>query len=139
MMKKVWINGTFDVLHLGHLHLIKEASKLGEVKAGIDSDKRVKLLKGSTRPINTEQDRKEFLLSIKGVDSVEIFNTDQELSDLIKSYGPDYFVIGNDYENKKIIGIEHAKEIVFIPRIKNYSSTGVISKIRYDEKNPSSR
>jgi len=134
MTKKIWINGTFDVLHIGHLHLIKEAANLGSVKVGIDSDQRVRELKGESRPINSENDRRDFLLAIKGVDSVEIFNTEDELIDLIKSYSPDCFVIGNDYTEKKIIGIEHVKEIVFIPRIKNYSSTEIISKIISNEK-----
>jgi D-beta-D-heptose 7-phosphate kinase/D-beta-D-heptose 1-phosphate adenosyltransferase len=138
-MKKVWINGTFDILHLGHLHLIKEAGKLGSVKIGIDSDERVKTLKGESRPINNYSYRIEFLLAIKGVDSVQVFSSDEELIELIANYSPDYFVIGSDYKNKRIIGAEFAKEIVFIERLGDYSSTSSISQIISNEKNSSNR
>jgi rfaE bifunctional protein nucleotidyltransferase chain/domain len=127
-MKKVWINGTFDVLHLGHLILISEAFNLGSLKIGIDSDKRIRDIKNKFRPINSEHERKEMLLALRGVDSVDIFNSEEELADLIKSYSPDYFVIGSDYKDKKIVGSEFAKEIVFIERIRGYSSTEKIMK-----------
>jgi D-beta-D-heptose 7-phosphate kinase/D-beta-D-heptose 1-phosphate adenosyltransferase len=138
-MKKVWVNGTFDILHLGHIHLIKEAAKLGSVKIGIDSDERVKILKGENRPINNSLYRSEFLLAIKGVDSVEVFSSEEELTELIARYSPDYFVIGSDYKDKRIIGKEFAKEIVFIERLGDYSSTSSISQIISNEKNSSNR
>lgn len=138
-MKKVWINGTFDVLHLGHLYLIREAAKLGSVKIGIDSDERIRSLKGINRPINTALERREFLLNIKGVDSVVIFSSENSLLDLISNYSPDYFVIGSDYKDKRIIGKEFAKEIVYIERLTGYSSTNKISQIISNEKNSSNR
>jgi D-beta-D-heptose 7-phosphate kinase/D-beta-D-heptose 1-phosphate adenosyltransferase len=138
-MKKVWINGTFDVLHIGHLYLIREAAKLGSVKIGIDSDARVKFLKGESRPINNVVHRREFLFAIKGVDSVEVFSSEDELIDLISKYSPDYFVIGSDYKDKRIIGAEFAKEIIFIERLGDYSSTSSISQMISNEKNSSNR
>ena len=56
--KKVWVNGTFDVLHIGHLKLLEFASTYGELRVGIDTDKRVKELKGNDRPFNNTEDRK---------------------------------------------------------------------------------
>lgn len=125
-MKKVWINGAFDVIHLGHIFLIKEACKLGYLKIGIDSDNRIRENKNKFRPINSEYERKEMLLSLKGVESVEIFSSDDELVNLIKSYSPDYFVIGSDYKEKKIIGVDFAKEIIFVDRLYGYSSSNKI-------------
>ena len=72
----VWVNGTFDILHRGHLELFEFASKLGRVRVGIDTDERVKNLKGDNRPINRFQDRKYFLESLTFIDSVVGFSTD---------------------------------------------------------------
>lgn len=125
--KKIWVNGTFDVLHVGHIRLLKFASELGFLKVGIDSDTRVKKLKGQDRPFNNQEVRKEMLLSLKSVDSVEIFGEDYELEKLIKNFSPDYFVIGSDYENKNIIGGKFAKKIVFFDRIENYSTSKILN------------
>jgi cytidyltransferase-like protein len=92
-MKKVWTNGTFDVLHVGHLKLLEYAASFGELTVGIDSDKRVKELKGLDRPFNNTQDRKYFLESINFVHSVVVFNSREELIDMVKEFEPDYMVI----------------------------------------------
>ena len=64
-MKKVWINGCFDVLHRGHIELFEYAKSLGEkLIVGIDSDAKVKQDKGDDRPINCLEDRKYVLESI---------------------------------------------------------------------------
>ena len=84
-MKKIVVNGTFDVLHLGHLALLNYAKSLGDhLTVAIDSDQRVKLLKGNTRPINSAVERKTLLENLRAVDQVEIFNLDSELIDIIK-------------------------------------------------------
>ena len=59
---KVWVNGTFDILHRGHIELIKFASQFGKLRVGIDSDGRVKELKGDKRPFNTIEQRNPHLL-----------------------------------------------------------------------------
>ena len=56
---KVWVNGTFDVLHVGHVKLLEFASQFGILRVGIDTDKRVKELKGDDRPFNNQEDRKK--------------------------------------------------------------------------------
>jgi D-beta-D-heptose 7-phosphate kinase/D-beta-D-heptose 1-phosphate adenosyltransferase len=61
---RVWVNGTFDVLHRGHIELLEYASKFGKVRVGIDTDERVKQLKGDSRPINRWSDREYLLKNI---------------------------------------------------------------------------
>jgi rfaE bifunctional protein nucleotidyltransferase chain/domain len=125
---KVWVNGTFDVLHRGHLELFEFASKLGKVRVGIDSDERVKKLKGETRPINSFLDRKYFLESLSFIDTVVEFNTDEELIRHIENWEPKYFVIGTDYYGKNIIGRDKAQNLVYFEKISGYSTTNIIQK-----------
>ena len=99
-MKKVWVNGCFDVLHYGHFQLLKYASSFGEVIVGIDSDKRVRKLKGKDRPFHTEKQRKSNLHRIKGIRKVKIFDTEKELIWNIENEKPDIMVIGEEYKNK---------------------------------------
>jgi rfaE bifunctional protein nucleotidyltransferase chain/domain len=125
---KVWMNGCFDILHHGHFRMIEFAKSLGEkLVIGIDTDERVKKMKGKDRPYHTTYERLYNLKSIKGVDNVFVFNTDDELSNLILSYKPDIFLIGSDYKNKLIIGSEYAKEIVFFDRLENFSTSNILS------------
>jgi len=126
-MKKVWTNGTFDVLHVGHLKLLEYAASFGELTVGIDSDKRVKELKGLDRPFNNTQDRKYFLESIKFVHSVVVFNSREELIDMVKEFEPDYMVIGSDYIDKPVYGSEYAKELVFFDKLEQYSTTTILN------------
>lgn len=129
-MKTIFTNGCYDILHLGHMALFEYAKSLGDrLIVGIDSDERVKKAKGSNRPINTSDVRKKMLLCLKYVDDVRIFNSDQELSLLVKEINPDIMVVGSDWKNKKVIGSEYAKEVKFFERIPNYSTTETISCI----------
>lgn len=127
-MKKVWINGCFDVLHHAHFKMIEFASTFGDMLViGIDSDERVKQLKGEDRPFHTEEERKYNLERIKGVKKVVIFNSEETLRELIKSYEPDVFVIGSDYMDKPIIGGNYAKSVVFFNRMENFSTTKILT------------
>jgi D-beta-D-heptose 7-phosphate kinase/D-beta-D-heptose 1-phosphate adenosyltransferase len=123
---RVWVNGTFDVLHIGHIKLLEFASQFGEVRVGIDTDERVKKLKGELRPINTIKDRIDFMNSIKYVNSSVSFSTDEELCDRIKEWNTDIIVVGNDYKDKKVIGSHLVKEVIFFEKIDGYSSTKII-------------
>jgi len=125
---KVWVNGTFDVLHRGHIELIQYAYNFGDVRVGIDYDKRVKEFKGNDRPINSFEDRKLLMESIKYVDSVVGFGTDKELENKIKEWKAEIMVIGSDYKNKQIIGSHLFKDIIYFDRIERYSSTEIIEK-----------
>jgi len=127
-MRKVWLNGCFDVLHHAHFKMIEFASTFGElVVIGIDSDRRVKELKGDDRPFHSEEERKYNLERIKGVSKVVIFDSSQLLEELIKTYEPDVFVIGSDYKNKPIIGEQYAKSIVYFNRMEDFSTTKILT------------
>jgi cytidyltransferase-like protein len=83
---KIWVNGTFDVMHIGHIKLLEHASSLGIVRVGLDTDERIKEKKGLKRPINTLQDRIDFMKSIKYVDSVVSFSSNEELEKRIEEW-----------------------------------------------------
>ena len=98
-----------------------------------DSDRRIRELKGSDRPVNNEYERCTMLFALKYVDRVETFDSDQELIDLIKGFEPDIMVKGSDYQNKPIIGAEYCKDIKFYDRFKHYSTTDTIQRINKRE------
>ena len=123
---RVWVNGTFDVLHIGHIKLLEFASQFGEVRVGIDTDERVKEFKGELRPINTIKDRIDFMNSIKYVNSSVSFSTDEELCNRIKEWNSDIIIIGNDYKDKRVIGSHLVKEVIFFDKIDGYSSKKII-------------
>ena len=95
---RVWVNGTFDVLHIGHVRLLEFAKTFGEVRVGVDTDQRVKERKGESRPYNSLDDRIDFLKSLKSVDSVVSFDSNDELCKRIQEWKPDLMVIGDDYD-----------------------------------------
>jgi D-beta-D-heptose 7-phosphate kinase/D-beta-D-heptose 1-phosphate adenosyltransferase len=129
-MKTVWINGTFDVLHMGHINLFIKAKKLagfkGSVIVGIDSDERIRELKGPTRPVNNIFDRFNFLRAIRYIDTVVTFSSAEELEAHIKQFNPDILLIGDDYKDKPIIGSQYVKEVVYFPRYGGLSSSKII-------------
>ncbi len=123
---RIWVNGAFDILHIGHIKLLKYAAAMGHLRVGIDTDDRIKELKGPTRPFNCFKDREEFLLSLRFVDDVVSFSTEEELIDQIKLYQPDIMVIGSDYKNRRIIGAEHVGKIVYFNRLDDISTTSIL-------------
>jgi D-beta-D-heptose 7-phosphate kinase/D-beta-D-heptose 1-phosphate adenosyltransferase len=129
---QVWINGSFDVLHTGHIKLFRMARVLaginGKVWVGIDDDERISSRKGPSRPINTLKDRMMFLSSIKYIDVVVPFASDDELEHYICEIEPDFMLIGDDYRDKPIIGSVFIKEIIYITR-DGKSSSDLISRI----------
>jgi D-beta-D-heptose 7-phosphate kinase/D-beta-D-heptose 1-phosphate adenosyltransferase len=130
--KIVWLNGTFDVLHAGHIKLFRHARKLagpaGRVVVGTDSDERIRELKGPTRPINNIFDRVDFLNAIKYIDCVVTFSSADELEARIKQFSPDILLIGNDYVDKPIVGSQFAKKVVYFPRYGGLSSSKIIGR-----------
>ncbi len=126
-MDKVWVNGTFDILHLGHICLLTYASSFGDVCVGLDTDRRIKQLKGENRPYNTLRERTEFLYALKSVKLVTSFDTDEELIEEIKRYSPDIMIIGEDYRDKPIIGSEFIPRIEYFKLVENKSTTHILS------------
>lgn len=124
----IWCNGCFDVIHRGHIELFRFARDLGDyLVVGIDTDERVKELKGPERPVNTLDDRVTVLESIDAIDEVVCFGSDQELKEKVRLYSPRYLVVGSDYRDKEVIGSEWADEVAFFSRIEGYSSTAYIN------------
>lgn len=129
-MKKVFVNGTFDLIHPGHIELLQYAKSLGDyLLVAIDSDHRVKQLKGSSRPVNCLATRLCIMSEFKSVDKAISFSTEEELKSIIKTYSPDLMIVGSDYTNKPVIGSEYAKELKFFDRVDNYSTTATIREI----------
>lgn len=130
IVMNIFVNGTFDILHRGHLELLNYAKGLGNfLLVGIDSDERVKEKKGSRRPIHNQEERKFFLENLKAVDSVDIFSNDQELKNMIKSFKPDIMVVGSDWKGKSVIGSHYAAKLIFFDRVGDYATTKTIQSI----------
>ena len=126
---RVWINGTFDVVHLGHIKLFQHAKTLyptSTICVGVDTDDRVHQLKGPNRPINPLQFRVEFLKSIRFIDQVVTFTTDSDLREEIALFNPDVMLIGDDYRHHTIIGEELIPRIEYVGRFDSLSTTSLI-------------
>jgi len=132
-MITVTVNGCFDVLHVAHVRLLQKAKAQGDwLIVLLNSDSSIKRLKGKSRPINKEQDRKEMLLALRFVDEVVIFYEDTPLKAL-ELIMPDVHVKGGKFDVKKTKAEKDlveswSGEVVFFPRVKGYSSTKVIKK-----------
>ena len=130
MNRIVWCNGTFDILHPGHIELFKVGKSLGDkLIVATDTDEKIRQDKGASKPINNLCDRISMLQAIKYIDEVFYFNDRKELEGLIKLYRPDILLLGDDWQGGDVVGIEYAKEARFLPRL-NYSTTDIIKKIR---------
>lgn len=131
--KIVLTNGVFDIIHPGHIKLLKIAKEQGDfLIVGLNSDKSTKILKGDERPINNENDRKSVIESIRYVDYAIIF--DETTADfLIKKIQPDVYVKGGDYSLENLPEKNSLKEntiVKFIDVIHNKSTTNIIKKIK---------
>ena len=123
----IFTNGCFDIIHIGHVQLLEFCASLGTVVVGLNSDESVKRLKGSSRPINNENDRLSLLLAIKYVDEVVIFEEDTPYQ-LIKSLKPNIIVKGGDYETQDVVGSDLA-EVRLFPYQKGHSTTEILRSL----------
>lgn len=127
-MKRILVNGTFDILHLGHLALLNYARSLGDhLTVAIDTDRRVRELKGPKRPINDQHQRRVMLENLRAVDEVVLFDTDQDLIDIVKKCS--IMVKGGDYRGRSVIGSTYAPQVIYYDRIDEYSTTQKIQDI----------
>ena len=124
------VNGTFDILHRGHIELLNFAKSQGDrLLVAIDTDRRVKELKGSGRPVNNQQDRKFHLENLKAVDGVMFFDTKEELIEIMKGWSPDVYVKGSDWKNGEGTAEQYSKEVIYYDRVGDYSTTNIIKNI----------
>jgi D-beta-D-heptose 7-phosphate kinase/D-beta-D-heptose 1-phosphate adenosyltransferase len=130
-MTTVMVNGTFDVLHPGHIALLNTARSYGDwLVVAIDTDRRVKELKGEQRPINNQTDRKIMLSNLKAVDFVVFFDSTEELIKLMELYKPEVYVKGSDWKHDKGSTAEqYCKRVIYYDRVGDYSTTNTIQNI----------
>lgn len=132
--KIVFTNGCFDILHKGHISYLNEAKRQGDLLVlGLNSDASVKRLKGESRPVNNEQDRKFVLENLRCIDFVEIFTEDTPYN-LIKHIQPSVLVKGGDWSVDQIVGSDIVMaaggEVKSLSFIDGYSTTNTIEKIK---------
>lgn len=132
--KIVFTNGCFDVLHYGHVRYLLEARKLGDLLVvGLNNDDSVRRLKGSTRPVNGENERAFVLAALSCVDYVSLFEEDTPV-ELIKIVRPDVLVKGGDYTIDNIVGADFVQRnggvVTTIPFVEGFSSTRIIEQLK---------
>ena len=128
---KVFTNGCFDIVHRGHIEMLKASKQLGDwLVVGVNTDQSVRRLKGESRPVNNESDRKVLLESLDFVDEVILFDEDTPL-ELIQRVQPDIITKGGDYTVDTVVGNQLAK-IVILPTVDDYSTTNTIQRINND-------
>jgi len=133
-MKIVTVNGCFDLLHAGHIDLLKFAKSKGDVLIVLlNSDKSIRKLKGPTRPINNQVDREQILQAIRYVDEVIIFDEDTPIK-WLQTLQPDIHVKSKDADREKVkkeelIISRHGGKIIWFKPKKNISSTDILKRI----------
>lgn len=130
----VFTNGCFDILHRGHVHILREARASGDILiVGINSDRSVKSIKGASRPILPETDRIELIGAMEMVDYVVLFDEPDPYR-LIAAIKPSVLVKGGDWSADKIVGAdvvaEHGGRVTVIPYLQGFSTTEIIERIR---------
>jgi D-beta-D-heptose 7-phosphate kinase/D-beta-D-heptose 1-phosphate adenosyltransferase len=130
----VFTNGCFDILHRGHVELLREAKGLGDILVvGLNSDASVRRLKGRGRPLVGEKDRAVVLAALEAVDRVVIFDEDTPL-EAIRALEPDVLVKGAEYGREEIVGASIVEEsggrVKRVPMRKGFSTTSLIRKVR---------
>jgi D-beta-D-heptose 7-phosphate kinase/D-beta-D-heptose 1-phosphate adenosyltransferase len=130
----VFTNGCFDLLHRGHIYLLREAKALGDLLVvAINSDQSVKAIKGPTRPILAETDRLELIASMEMVNYVLLFD-EPDPYNIISILRPHILVKGGDWSSEEVVGADlvqgNGGRVVVVPYLKGFSTTEIIAKIR---------
>ena len=126
-MTVIFTNGCFDILHRGHVELLRYCHSLGRVVVGLNSDRSVKQLKGESRPYNNESDRQLILEACRFVDEVMIFDEETPY-ELIKRVKPDIVVKGGDYKKEDVVGNDLA-EVKIFNFVDGYSTTNLLEQM----------
>ena len=134
----VFTNGVFDLLHPGHVDVLRAARVAGDaLVVGINSDASVRRLgKGPERPIRTEAERAYVLAALEAVDCFAVFDQDTPL-DLVLALRPDVIVKGGDYTEESIVGAREVRSwggsVLVVPLTPGQSTTSIIDKLRGGE------
>jgi D-beta-D-heptose 7-phosphate kinase/D-beta-D-heptose 1-phosphate adenosyltransferase len=131
--KIVFTNGCFDILHNGHIKLLKKAKSLGDILVvAVNSDASVKKIKGSKRPFNSAEDRVLVLSAVEFIDFITTFSEPTPRR-IIKKLSPDILVKGGDWKKEEIVGRDFVEskggKIYSIPLAKGYSTSALIKTI----------
>ncbi len=134
----VFTNGCFDLLHVGHVRLLRQAAGLGDfLVVGLNADASVRRLKGPSRPINPEDIRGELLAALECIDAVTIFDEDTPL-DLIEAILPDVLVKGGDYLPEEVVGRDVVEasggRLVLVPLVPGHSTTQLALSLRHGDR-----
>ena len=126
----VFTNGCFDLIHPGHIQLLAQAAKKGDILVvGLNSDISVKKIKGKSRPIMDERSRVRILEAIEVIDYIIFFNEATPYS-LIKALRPDVLVTGQDWSGGAIVGKDLVGQVFRVKLLPRYSTSGIIRKIK---------
>lgn len=130
----VFTNGAFDILHPGHLRYLQAARRHGDLLiVGLNSDASVRRNKGSSRPINPQDERAEVLTALECVDAVSLFDEDTP-AEIIRRVQPDVLVKGADWPADQIVGRDTVEarggRVILEPVERGYSTTALIEKAR---------
>ncbi len=127
----VFTNGCFDLIHPGHIKLLKQAKKYGDILfLGINSDKSIRKIKGPSRPVMKEKERITVLSAIEYIDFISVFNEPTPIK-LIEKIRPGALVKGSDWPKSKIAGKEFVESYggkVFTIKLKPKISTSSLIK-----------
>lgn len=133
----VWTNGTFDLLHPGHVQSLQQARALGDVLVvGVNSDRSVKAYKGPTRPILTQNERAAMLAAVECVDCVVVFDEDTPAESLVKLQ-PDIHCKGDEYAPphgkpvpERAVVEGYGGRIAYLPLLPGLSTSELLRRIR---------
>ncbi len=133
MKRKVFTNGCFDILHAGHVDLLRRAKELGdELIVGINSDRSVRSIKGDGRPFNSQDARRDVLLGLRSVDDVIIFD-EPTPDELVRRVIPDILVKGGDWSVNEIVGadfvLSNGGQVLSLPLLEGFSSSAAIDQL----------